>query len=81
MEHGLVQEEFEISEDYSIKTGNTREFSFLVPLPEGKSEKQLVVFRADSSGAPWELVKTKEKISIGKTKAVAVPVKIGRAHV
>ena len=66
--------EFELLGDYSVKSGNLSNYAFLVPLPPGKSERQMLVYRSDSTGKTWKEVKHKGKMSIGKGNALRIPV-------
>jgi hypothetical protein len=70
----LVNEEFEYLHDYKVQTHNLSEFCFIVPVVEGSSEKQMVVYQSDSTGVLWNKIPHNGKVSIGKAKALAVPV-------
>jgi hypothetical protein len=71
---GLVHEEFEYLHDYKVQTHDLSEFCFIVPVVEGVSEKQMVVYQSDSTGVLWTKIPHKGKVSFGKAKALAVPV-------
>lgn len=70
---GMVSEEFEYLKDYKVDVAQLDSFSFLVPIPEGTSEKHMVVYRTDSVNAGWHPIKHGGKIAIGKTKTLLVP--------
>lgn len=72
---GLVKEEFEYLRDYRVNSGSVKEFSFIVPMPEGTSDKQMVVYQSDSAGTHWHQIEHSGKTAIGKTKALVIPVK------
>jgi hypothetical protein len=67
-------EEFEIYHDYQIRRNKLKDYSFLLPAPEGKSDKQLLVFRCDSVGSAWKQIRHNGKVKLGKAQLLSVPV-------
>lgn len=66
--------EFELLGDYTVKADRLKDFAFLVPIQAGKSEKQMMIYRSDSTGKTWKLIEHNGKISIGKLNALQIPV-------
>lgn len=71
---GIVSEEFEYINDYKVKCDNRNKFSFIVPIVEGINEKQMVIYKRDSTGVYWDKIQHTEKIAFGKKKALVIPV-------
>ena len=69
-----LKAEFEILHDYQVNIGSLKRFSFLIPFPEGKAEKQMVVYKSDSTGAVWKQIDHSGKVALGKGKALSIPV-------
>jgi len=66
--------EFELLGDYKVKSGNLSKYVFMVPLPIGKTERQMVVYRSDTTGKTWKEIKHKGKMSMGRGHALRIPV-------
>ena len=71
---GIVSEEFQYLNDFNVQCDNRTKFCFIIPIAEGLSEKQMVVYKRDSTGLYWDKIQHKGKIAIGKKKALAIPV-------
>jgi len=69
-----VKDEFEVLGDYAVNSGKLSKYSFMVPVPTGKSERQMLVYRSDSSGKTWKQIKHKGRMTVGKTIALCIPV-------
>ncbi|MFN5370357.1 MAG: hypothetical protein ACK5B6_02745 [Bacteroidia bacterium] len=66
--------EFELLGDYSVKSDNLKNYTFMIPIPAGKSERQMLVYRSDSTGKTWKAIIHKGKIDMGKLKALCIPI-------